>query len=304
MATEATARASTHVVTGARTRHGKWYWLRYVWRAIVYLLTFVLAIACMLPFFWALTSAFKPVQELYIFPPRWFPKDWQPQNFVRIWQLVPFAAWTLNSLKIAALNVVAQVLSASAVAYGFSRYRFKGRDFLFIVLLSTMMIPVYVTIIPRFLLYNEFKWIDTHWPLVVPAFFGGGAFNIFLLRQFFMTIPRDFDEAAYVDGASSWTIFWRVILPLSKPALSTVAIFGFLASWQSFLAPLIYLNTTEKFTLPIGITWFRVVPMERGEPKDHLLMAASVTVTIPAIILFFSAQRYFISGIVMSGLKG
>jgi multiple sugar transport system permease protein len=304
MATEATARASTPIVRGARTRHGKWYWLRYVWRALVYLLTFVLAIACMLPFFWALTSAFKPVQELYIFPPRWFPKDWQPQNFVRIWQLVPFAAWTLNSLKIAALNVIAQVLSASAVAYGFSRYRFKGRDFLFIVLLSTMMIPVYVTIIPRFLLYNEFKWIDTHWPLVVPAFFGGGAFNIFLLRQFFMTIPRDFDEAAYVDGASSWTIFWRVILPLSKPALSTVAIFGFLASWQSFLAPLIYLNTTEKFTLPIGITWFRVVPMERGEPKDHLLMAASVTVTIPAIILFFSAQRYFISGIVMSGLKG
>jgi multiple sugar transport system permease protein len=305
MATEATsAHASAQVVTGRRTRHEKWYWLRYAWRAFVYLLTLAMAIMFMLPFFWALTSAFKPPWELYIFPPEWFPKQWQPENFVRIWQLVPWAQWTLNSLKIAALNVIAQVLSASAVAYGFSRYRFKGRNFLFVVLLSTMMIPVYVTIIPRFLLYNQFKWIDTHWPLIVPAFFGGGAFNIFLLRQFFMTIPRDFDEAAYVDGASSWTIFWKVIMPLSKPALSTVAIFGFLASWQSFLAPLIYLNTTEKFTLPIGITWFRVVPMERGEPKDHLLMAASVTVTIPAIILFFSAQRYFISGIVMSGLKG
>jgi multiple sugar transport system permease protein len=275
-----------------------------VWRAVVYLLTLALGIMFMLPFFWALSSALKPPWELYIFPPLWFPIEWQPQNFVRIWQLVPFAQWTWNSLKIAILNIIAQVLSASAVAYGFSRYRFKGRDFLFVVLLSTMMLPVYVTIIPRFLLYTKLGWIDTHWPLIVPTFFGGGAFNIFLLRQFFMTIPLEFDEAAYVDGASSWTIFWRIILPLSKPVLSTVAIFGFLASWQSFLAPLIYLNTKEKFTLPIGITWFRVVPMEQGEPKDHLLMAASVTVTLPAVILFFSAQRYFIGGIIMSGIKG
>jgi multiple sugar transport system permease protein len=275
-----------------------------VWRALVYLSTLALGIMFMLPFFWAVSSALKPPWELYIFPPLWFPQEWQPENFVRIWQLVPFAQWTWNSLKIAILNIIAQVLSASAVAYGFSRYRFKGRDFLFVVLLSTMMLPVYVTIIPRFLLYTRLGWIDTHWPLIVPTFFGGGAFNIFLLRQFFMTIPLEFDEAAYVDGASSWTIFWRIILPLSKPVISTVAIFGFLASWQSFLAPLIYLNTKEKFTLPIGITWFRVVPMEQGEPKDHLLMAASVTVTLPAVILFFSAQRYFIGGIIMSGIKG
>ena len=142
MATEArSAHASARVVTGRRTRHEKWYWLRYAWRAIVYLLTLALAIMFMLPFFWALTSAFKPPWELYIFPPAWFPKEWQPENFVRIWQLVPWAQWTVNSVKIAALNVIAQVLSASAVAYGFSRYRFKGRNFLFVVLLSTMMIP-------------------------------------------------------------------------------------------------------------------------------------------------------------------
>jgi len=167
-----------------------------------------------------------------------------------------------------------------------------------------MMIPIYITIIPRFVLYSKIGWVDTLYPLFVPAWFGGGAFNIFLLRQFFMTIPLDFDEAAYVDGASSWTIFWKVIMPLSKPALSTVAIFGFLGSWNSFLGPLIYLNTKEKYTLPIGITWFRAVPMEFDEPKEHLLMAASVTVTMPAVILFFAAQRYFISGIVMTGLKG
>lgn len=286
------------------SRHGEWYWLRYVYRGLIYLFTIALGIVFMLPFFWAVTSAFKPPWELYVFPPTWFPKQWQPQNFVRIWQLVPFAVWTRNSLIVALLNVVAEVFAAAAVAFGFSRYRFKGRNLLFVMLLSTMMLPVYVTIIPSFLLFNELGWINTLKPLTIPAFFGGGAYNIFLLRQFFMTIPLDFDEAAFVDGATSWTIFTRIILPLSKPALSTVAVFGFLGSWNNFLGPLIYLNTTEKFTLPIGITWFRVVPMEQGEPKDHLLMAASVTVTLPAVILFFAAQRYFVAGIVMSGLKG
>lgn len=292
------------LATSRVTRHERWYWLRHVWRGIVYLFTAILAIMFMLPFFWSLSSAFKPFWELYIFPPTWFPKEWHPENFVRIWQLVPFATWTKNSLIVAFLNVTATILASSAVAYGFSRYRFAGRDFFFMVLLSTMMLPVYVTIIPRFLMFNEFGWIDTLKPLTIPAFFGGSPFHIFLLRQFFMTIPIDFDEAAYVDGASSMMIFLKIILPLSKPALSTVAIFGFLGSWNSFLGPLIYLNTKLKFTLPLGITYFRVVPMEQGEPKDHLLMAASVTITLPAVILFFAAQRYFISGIIMSGIKG
>ena len=305
MMTEATsARASAHAVAGAQRRRGGSYWLGTVWRIFVYLFTLVLGLMFMLPFFWALSSALKPVSELYLFPPLWFPRHWQPQNFVTVWQLTPFAQWTWNSVKIAALNVVGEVLSAAAVAYGFSRFRFKGRNVLFVVLLSTMMIPIYVTIIPRFLLFREFGWLDTHLPLIVPSFFGGGAFNIFLLRQFFMTIPQDFDEAAYVDGASSWTIFSRIILPLSKPAISTVAIFSFLGSWQSFLGPLIYLNTKTKYTLPIGLTWFNVEPVASGEPREHLLMAASVMVTLPAIALFFAAQRYFISGIVMSGLKG
>jgi len=161
-----------------------------------------------------------------------------------------------------------------------------------------------VTIIPRFLIFRNLGWLDTLAPLIVPAFFGGSAFNIFLLRQFFMTIPRDFDEAAYVDGANTFRIFTRIIVPLSIPALSTVAIFSFLGSWNNFIEPLIYLNTARNFTLPLGLTWFRVVPMEQGEPRDHLLMAASVTFTLPAIILFFAAQRFFVRGIVMSGLKG
>jgi multiple sugar transport system permease protein len=291
-------------VSSRVTQHSQWYWLRILYRAIVYLLTTLLAIAFLLPFLWTLASSFKPSWELYIFPPNWLPMEWHPENFVRIWELVPFARWSFNSGVVAVLSVIGQVLSAAAVAYGFSRFRFWGRNTLFIAMLSTMMLPIYITIIPRFVMYTYVNWIDTLYPLWVPAFFGGGAFNIFLLRQFFMTIPLDFDEAAYVDGASSWTIFWRILMPLSKPAISTVAIFGFLGSWNEFLAALIYLNNKENFTLPLGITWFRYIPMDSDEPKDHLLMAASVTITLPAIALFFAAQRYFISGIVMSGLKG
>ena len=296
--------SSRAYASGRVTQHDRWYWLRIVYRGVVYLLTTLLAITFLLPFLWTLASSFKPSWELYIFPPNWLPMEWHPENFVRIWELVPFARWSLNSSLVAVLSVIGEVLSAAAVAYGFSRFRFAGRDILFIAMLSTMMLPIYITIIPRFVMYSKIGWIDTLYPLWVPAFFGGGAFNIFLLRQFFMTIPLDFDEAAYVDGASSWTIFWRILMPLSKPAISTVAIFGFLGSWNSFLAPLIYLNNKVNFTLPLGITWFRYIPMDSSEPKDHLLMAASVTITLPAIFLFFAAQRYFIGGIVMSGLKG
>lgn len=280
------------------------YYLRILNRVVVYIATIALGIMFMLPFVWTLSSAFKPVRELYIFPPTWIPTNWQPENFVVIWQVVPFGLWTFNSAVVAALNVVAEVIAAAAVAYGFSRFRFVGRNVLFVVLLSTMMLPIYITIIPRFLIFRYFGWLDTLAPLVIPAFFGGSAFSIFLLRQFFMTIPRDFDEAAYVDGANTFRIFTRIILPLSIPALSTVAIFSFLNSWNNFIEPLIYLNTAQNFTLPLGLTWFRVVPMEQGEPRDHLLMAASVTFTLPAIVLFFTAQRFFIRGIVMSGLKG
>jgi multiple sugar transport system permease protein len=273
-------------------------------RLLIYLVTIALGIMFMLPFLWTLSSAFKPVRELYVFPPTWLPTNWQPENFLVIWQVVPFALWTYNSALVAALNVVAEVIAAAALAYGFSRFHFVGRNVLFVVLLSTMMLPIYVTIIPRFLIFRNLGWLDTLAPLIVPAFFGGSAFNIFLLRQFFMTIPRDFDEAAYVDGANTFRIFTRIIVPLSIPALSTVAIFSFLGSWNNFIEPLIYLNTARNFTLPLGLTWFRVVPMEQGEPRDHLLMAASVTFTLPAIILFFAAQRFFVRGIVMSGLKG
>jgi ABC-type glycerol-3-phosphate transport system permease component len=167
-----------------------------------------------------------------------------------------------------------------------------------------MMLPWQVTIVPTFLLFRSLGWINTFLPLIVPSYFGGGAFFIFLLRQFFLTIPKDLDEAAKLDGASSVRIFWNIILPLSKPALATVAIFAFLEHWNEFIGPLIFLNSTEKFTLSIGLRYFMVNPFESDEPREAILMAASLIVALPPLMLFFFAQKYFVRGIITTGLKG
>ena len=185
------------------------------------------------------------------------------------------------------------------VAYGFSRLRFPGRDRLFLVLLATMMLPAIVTMIPTYVEFKYLRWIDTFLPLTVPAFFGGGAYNIFLLRQFFMGIPRDIDEAAVLDGASHATIFWRLIMPNSGPALATVGIFAFIYTWRDFMGPLLYLNSPENQTLELGLNTYRSLNAEQWE----LLMAGSVLVMIPLLLLFILGQRYFVKGIVMSGIK-
>ncbi|NJN83396.1 MAG: carbohydrate ABC transporter permease [Caldilineaceae bacterium] len=172
------------------------------------------------------------------------------------------------------------------------------------IVLGTMMLPWQVTIVPTFLLFRYFGWINTFLPLIVPSYFGGGAFFIFLLRQFFMTIPRDLDEAAKLDGASSVRIFWNIILPLSKAALATVAIFSFIGHWNEFIGPLIFLNSPDKFTLSIGLRYFTANPFESDEPREAILMAASIIVALPTLLLFFMAQKYFVRGIVTTGLKG
>lgn len=290
---------------GGAIRRPQLHGSRIAARGTPYLFTMLFAIMFTLPFFWTLMSAFKPPEELYVFPPTWLPQLWQPRNFIEIWQRVPFGRWVLNSAFVALLNVLAGVCSSAIVAYGFSRFKFQGRGLLLIIVLSTMMLPQSVTIIPQFLMFRRIGWIDTLEPLIIPPLFGGSAFNIFLLRQFFMTIPMDYDEAAYLDGASSLHVLLRIILPLSQPALSTVAVFSFLNSWSNFMAPLIYLSTKEKFTLPLGLTWFQnLSPEYFVKTREHLLMAASVTASVPSIVLFFAAQKYFIRGIVMSGIKG
>jgi len=270
----------------------------------VYLLLLILAAMFGLPFLWAVLTSFKTPAEIFIFPPKWLPARFQWSNYIEIWRQAPFANFLLNSFTVTSLSMIGQLLSASLVAYGFARFRFPGRDALFFVVLSTMMLPTQITLIPTFLLYKSLGWLDSFKPLIVPSYFGGGAFAVFLFRQFFLTIPKEFDEAARMDGANSLLIFFRILAPLSVPIFTTMAIFSFLWNWNSFLYPLIFLNTTEKFTLSLGLRYFQRVATAGGQAREHLLMAGAMVMTAPCILLFIVLQRYFVRGIVMSGIKG
>ncbi len=282
-------------------------------RALLYAIAVFLSFLFMGPFLFSAFSSLKSVQEIHAFPPTLFPEVPQWGNYVRIFQIkgVPFGQFYLNTAIITLTATIGTVATAAIAAYGFARFRWTGRDFFFMVLLSTLVLPEEVVLIPKFLMFNNVPraligqtLIDTWWPLILPSWFGGGAFNVFLLRQFFMQIPHELDEAAVIDGANSWQIFWHMILPLSRPALATVAIFSFLGHWNDFIHPLIYLNTNTKFPLSLGLRYFLAQPADAAEPRDHLLMAASLLMILPAVALFFAAQRYFVRGIVMSGIKG
>jgi ABC-type glycerol-3-phosphate transport system permease component len=274
-------------------------------RFVLYLLAVVLAVSFMVPFFWAVASSLKDITEVYVFPPQWLPKVPKWQNYHEIVTTVPYARWALNSTVVTLLAVLGTLLSSSLVGYSFARFRYPGRDAFFLVTLGTMMLPVEVTIIPTYLLFNKLGWIDSLKPLFVPEWFGGSAFYIFLFRQFFLAISRDLDEAALIDGADPFRIYWAILLPLSKPVIATAAIIGFIAHWNAFLAPLIFLNSPERFTLALGLRWFQVMPgWTTGLPTEHLLMGASVMMALPPIVLFFLAQRYFVRGIILSGIKG
>ena len=273
-------------------------------KVLLYVVSFLFGLMFMAPYLWTLSSSLKTPYEILKYPPPLVPAMPQWANYLQVWSVIDFGTFTKNSIIVTFLGVIGSVASSSIVAYGFSRFRFPGRDVLFVFCLTAMMLPEQVTIIPLFMVFNKLKWINTFKPLVVPSFFGGGAFNIFLLRQFFMTLPLDLDEAATIDGAGKARIFFRIILPLSVPALSSAALFAFRNHWNSFLHPLIFLNTRSKYTLPIGLTYLSRQPDDPGLPKDHLMMAAAAMTTIPMIILFFSGQRYFVRGIVTTGIKG
>lgn len=270
----------------------------------LYVLVLSLGFIFMFPFFWTVSSSLKQPWELFTFPPTMFPETLQWVNYTTVLTRVPFMSWAANSLVVVTSSTVGALLSASIVAYSFARFRYRWRDLIFMITLGTMMLPAQVTLIPQFILFNELGWINTLLPLWVPAWFGGGAFNIFLLRQFFMSLPRELDEAARIDGASYPRIFWSIILPLSKPALATVAVISFINGWNDFVNPLIYLHSPENFTLSLGLHYFRSVPEVTGAPTEHQLMAASVMIITPVVLLFFAAQRYFVRGIVLSGIKG
>jgi ABC-type glycerol-3-phosphate transport system permease component len=259
------------------------------------------AVLMMVPLYVMLAMSFKTPSELAATSMMDWPKAPTWANFHRVLTNpdVSFFRFFQNTAVISVLSTIGVLVSSSLTAYGFARVEFRGRDRLFILLLSTMMLPGIVTMIPTYVLYKYLYWVDTFYPLWVPAWLGGGAFNVFLLRQFFKGIPKELDEAAILDGASHATIFWRIIAPLSGPALATVGIFAFIGSWRDFMGPLLYLNSTDKQTLELGLNTYGSLNAE----EFHLLMAGSVLVMIPIIVLFILGQRYFIKGIVLTGGK-
>jgi multiple sugar transport system permease protein len=272
-----------------------------VGRLAVYALVTVLAIAYVAPFLWMVMTSLKHPSELDAIPPIWIPKELQWQNYPNS-MLKPtryFPTFYQNTAVYVGLSVLGQLVSCTLVAYGFARIPFKGNKFLFTLVLSTMMLPPQVLLIPQYLLFKQLGWLDSLLPLVVPQWFGS-AFYIFLLRQFFMTIPRELDEAALVDGANRLDIFWRILLPLCRPILITVFALSFVAHWNDFFGPLVYLNSQKNMVVAVAL---RLFAMSQQALPIHELMAASVTSVIPVIILFLFAQRAFVRGITMTGLK-
>lgn len=263
-------------------------------------LLFFFAFVMIMPFVWLVISSLKTQIDIFQYPPEFIPDPFMPQNYVNALTYKPFDVYFRNTLIIGGLNVLAVVLSSSFVAYGFARIQFPGRNFWFGVVMATLFLPYAILLVPSFLIFTRLGWVDTFLPLVVPQFFGGGAFNIFLMRQFFRTIPEEIADAARIDGCSEFGVYWRVMMPLAKPALITIAIFTFLFAWNDFIGPLTYLRSPENFTIAVGLASFR----SQTDISWDLQLAASSAVTIPIIILFFLAQRYFIQGVVMTGLKG
>ena len=267
--------------------------------AAIYITLLLGAVLVFFPFAWTISTSLKTEQQTLEYPPTWVPDPVQWENYPDALTARPFGRYYVNTTIITVLSVIGQVMSSAVVAYGFARFRFPGRGFIFLVLLSTLMIPFHMLIIPRFILFKYLGWLDTFLPLIVPNFFGG-AFSIFLLRQYFLTIPLDLDEAAKMDGANSFQIFLRIILPLARPALGAVAVFEFVSTWNDFLGPLIYLSSDRNYTVSIGLAAFR----NDYFTAWHLFMAASAVAMLAPLVVFFLAQKYFISGVALTGSGG
>lgn len=268
-------------------------------RALRWATLAVLTLLFLFPFYWTFVTAIKARPELLTWPPVWWPEEAQWGNFIAAWNAQPFATFLWNSTLITVLSTIGQLLSSSLVAFGFARFSFPGRNFLFMVLLAAMMIPWDVTMIPLYMEFNWLGWINTLKPLIIPAWFGA-PFFIFLLRQFIMSIPKELDEAAKMDGANMFQIYWKIHLPLMAPALVLVGVFQVLAAWNDYLGPLIFLNDQSKYTLTLGLAQFK------GLYGTDLTSLAAMTVilVLPPLVLFLTAQRYIMDGSLSSGIKG
>jgi len=272
-------------------------------------LTIVLAGLFFFPLYWAIVGSLKHPNELQVIPPLLYPPDPQWVNFVQVNQVIPFYRYVWNTAVLTLIGSIGGVISSSLVGYGFSSFRFRGRTTLFIILLATMVLPAEVTLIPTYILFvNYLHMGNTIYPLVLPSFFGGGAFSIFLFRQFFASIPRDLNDAAKIDGCGPLRYYWAILIPLSMPVIVTLCILWFQYYWNDLMGPLIYLTDPDKSTITTGLLALRSTLggtfSRRGQATDHLLMAGSLIGMLPSIIIFFALQRYFIRGVIMTGIKG
>lgn len=268
-------------------------------KVFAYLLLTFGALAMIIPFLWMISTALKEPGQIFTMPPVWIPKPVVWENFSRVWNAISFGKFFLNSFKISILGTLGTLLSCSWAAFAFARLRFPGKDTFFAIVMMMMMIPGQVTMIPVFIIMKYLGWYDTHFPLWVPHFFGQ-AFGIFLLRQFFMSLPSELDDAAKIDGCNYFEIYWRIYLPLSKPALATLGVLTFMGSWNNLLGPVIYLKTIEKFTLMIGLSFFQ----GQYYTDYSLLITGALISIVPILVLYIVAQKYFVQGIALTGIKG
>jgi ABC-type glycerol-3-phosphate transport system permease component len=272
---------------------------KFIKSTLVYLLLSAFALFFIIPFLWILSTSLKGDAQIFVIPPQWIPETFHWENYAKVFERIPFLLYVKNSVFISVIVIIGTVLSSSIVAYSFACLNWPGKNILFIIVLATMMLPAQVIMIPVFVFFKEIGWLNTFKPLTLPAFLGGGAFNIFLLRQFFLSIPRDLLDSARIDGCSEFRIYWNIVLPNAKPALATVAILTFMFSWNDFLGPLIYLSDQAKGTIALGLGMF----VGQYVTEWSLLMAASMLMMLPMLIIFFVFQKYFIQGFIMSGIK-
>lgn len=300
MATK-TAATSTVVESAAHPQSTYVNWGEILRKIVVYGLLVFLSAVFLFPLFWMITTALKTETQIFRWPPQWFPDPIQWSNFGEALgnPLLPFGRFVINTLIIEAGVLSGRLISCTLIAYGFAKIRAPGKNILFTILLATLMLPRAAILIPEYILFNQFGWINTFLPLIVPSWFGE-AYAIFLMRQFFMTIPNELEEAARIDGATTLQIIWKIIVPLSVPVLSVIAILTFKDNWNDFLGPLLYLSDSSKYTVAVGLAYFN----GQYDVKMNLLMAASVTMMLPIVILFIFAQRAFVEGISLTGLKG
>lgn len=268
-------------------------------KIIAYLLLIFTAITMIFPFYWMIATSFKSEARVFAFPPDWIPNPAILSNYTYILTELPFARYTYNSAKISSLWTLGIILSSSLAAYAFARVRFWGRETLFIITLAALMIPGQITMIPLYVLMTRIGWVDTHLPLIVPAYLGS-AFGIFLIRQYFMTIPQELNDAAKIDGCSHFGIYWRIMMPLAKAVIATLALLSFMGSWNDLLGPVIYLFDEELFTLPLALTRFRGMYYTAWA---NMMAGATITL-LPILVVFLFTQQYFVQGVVLSGLKG